>query len=601
LLACSSPDEGANRDNGGGGQGGSDAGADSGADLRCADLECDANASCEDDGSPECVCDDGYQGDGESCSDVDECRSGSAECGQNAECVDLNGSYRCDCEPLFGGDPEAGCEGLCEIALADPSVCADNALCRIDRVAVCDACQPGFVGDGSSDCTAATDCPEACDGDGTGDVANTVCTGAAGARTCACAPGFDGDPATACTDADECATDDGGCGANASCLNTPGGHFCDCAGEFQQSASGECEDIDECADAALNDCDENATCVNDDGGYRCECQAPFAGAGGACHCDLSGFWAMRQDLDTCWCDRDLTDTTVISAGTLEATIWELHKLSYDGTVIQVEKKGCGSDTTPDLISPIFGETYSSYVPEAFYDGFPLQPGVDIPEPDLVPGSMFQTPDEAAVVGMDLGSDPLNATWPASRANVNPEGGAAPAWHDTDDDGVPGFSVWPRFPSETTQASVPGDVHFYSYLPLNFTTGPTVVTERAGCVSLATRVVTNMDVEVEDCEKLVGTVANLRTDGRVYGCTQVPMAEWENDSVTCTEAAWNAATACDSDQATRLDDQDQSQQTTATFELVKIGSLDDTVDCADVRAALEAIDRTTSTPPTCTCP
>jgi hypothetical protein len=286
---------------------------------------------------------------------------------------------------------------------------------------------------------------------------------------------------------------------------------------------------------------------------------------------------------------------------VEATVWELHKLSYDGSVIEVEKKGCSTDTTPDLISPLFVETYSSYVPDSFYDGFPLQPGADIPEPDLVPGSTFETPQEAAVVGMDLGSDPINATWPASRAGVNAVGGAAPAWHDTDEDGVPGFSVWPRFPSEFTKASVPGSIKFYSYLPLNFTNGPTVVTERAGCVSLATRVITKMDVEVEDCEKLVGTVTNLKTDGRVYGCTVVPMAQWDEDSVACSETAWNAATRCDDAQAVRLDDQDQSQQTTATFEMIKIGAPGDAVNCPDVRAALEAIDRTTPTPSTCTCP
>jgi hypothetical protein len=59
--------------------------------------------------------------------------------------------------------------------------------------------------------------------------------------------------------------------------------------------------------------------------------------------------------------------------------------------------------------------------------------------------------------------------------------------------------------------------------------------------------------------------------------------------------------CDDEALARLDEQDQSLKTTATFELVKIGDLDDDVDCLDVRSALPAIERATPTPIDCNCP
>ena len=52
-------------------------------DPTCADIfdTCDSNASCDElaDG-PQCVCDDGWSGDGLSCTDVDECATGSFAC-----------------------------------------------------------------------------------------------------------------------------------------------------------------------------------------------------------------------------------------------------------------------------------------------------------------------------------------------------------------------------------------------------------------------------------------------------------------------------------------------------------------------------------------
>ena len=170
---------------------------------------------------------------------------------------------------------------------------------------------------------------------------------------------------------DECDEDDLNlCAEDATCTDrspedNPVGYECECrAGLAGDGRS--CGDLDQCKNSALNDCAENATCINEPGGYRCECRPPFAGDDpDHCYCDMSGYWALRQDLDTCWCDRDLLDVTIVSEGQFEASVWELHRYSYDGDVITVEKGGCGADNGPDLISPFFsdGETYSSYIPD----------------------------------------------------------------------------------------------------------------------------------------------------------------------------------------------------------------------------------------------
>jgi hypothetical protein len=339
----------------------------------------------------------------------------------------------------------------------------------------------------------------------------------------------------------------------------------------------------------------------------CECPAPLVGDPGNCHCDLSGLWAVRLDVDVCWKGRPIqvgTDQDLVSAGSMEATNWELREIVYDGVEFKMKTKSCGADNTPDLISPLFRETYSSYVPLASFDAVGLHDVRSFAPRGLVPGSSFVTPSEADVFGIDLGPDPVAAAWPMSRASVDPS-----KWTDPDADGQPGVTFWSRVPSEITDS---GTGH-YKYLPVRPANagGSFSVDQRTGCVSVATRVVTHLEGLVDSCTRLVGIDVNEKSEGRVNSCTIVDKGTcnpadpndcsgWSKD-VTCTGADWRSATPCDAEAIARIDDdQNQNQTARATFEAVKIGTLGDPASCATVRQTLPALDRSTPNI-TCTTP
>src|SRR5262249_9212036 len=110
-------------------------------------------------------------------------------------------------------------------------------------------------------------------------------------------------------------------------------------------------------------------------------------------------------------------------------------------------------------------------------------------------------------------------------------------------------------------------------------------------SVALRTRGALKVNVDSCDRLSGNLIDTAVEGRVHSCTVLRMSAWSSPAVSCTAEDWKAATRCTKDQVEFLDQQDQSNMVTATFEMQKLGTLDGPdPDCDAVRAKLPAIVR-----------
>ncbi|XP_052589432.1 nidogen-2 [Peromyscus californicus insignis] len=156
---------------------------------------CDTTARCRPGTGVDytCECTPGFQGDGRSCVDVNECATGFHHCGPNSVCVNTQGSYRCGCRSGYEfADDQHTC-----ILIAPPSnPCLDGShTCAPEGQARCVhhggssfscACLPGFVGTGHQ-CSDVDECAEnRCHEAAT-------CYNTPGSFSCRCQPGYHGD------------------------------------------------------------------------------------------------------------------------------------------------------------------------------------------------------------------------------------------------------------------------------------------------------------------------------------------------------------------------------------------------------------------------
>uniref|UniRef100_A0A8D0BRW1 Nidogen 2 n=1 Tax=Salvator merianae TaxID=96440 RepID=A0A8D0BRW1_SALMN len=149
---------------------------------------CDTTARCQPGAGLDytCECTTGYWGDGKECLDVDECAQGLSRCSQESVCVNIPGSYRCECPSGF-------------------QLAADRVTCV-------------EIPPPSNPCIEGT---HTCDSE---DRAQCVYQGD-GSFVCACLTGYAGNGHN-CTDIDECL--EGKCHQDAHCYNTPGSFSCRC-------------------------------------------------------------------------------------------------------------------------------------------------------------------------------------------------------------------------------------------------------------------------------------------------------------------------------------------------------------------------------------
>lgn len=251
------------------------------------DDNCDVHATCTDeDAGFSCACNSGWEGDGDSCEDINECDTGDNNCDSNATCGNTAGGYSCACNNGFTGDGES-CEDIDECADFTDN-CSSNAQCTNNAGGFSCACNSGYEGSGVS-CSDIDECET---GDNECD-SNASCNNNDGGYDCSCNSGFEGS-GLECSDIDECDTGDNDCDANASCDNTVGGFDCNCNAGYSGSGQ-ECSDIDEC-DTGDNSCDANASCTNNVGSYDCTCNAGWSGDGNSCE-DVDE--CANADLNSC--------------------------------------------------------------------------------------------------------------------------------------------------------------------------------------------------------------------------------------------------------------------------------------------------------------
>nr|XP_006816512.1 PREDICTED: fibrillin-2-like [Saccoglossus kowalevskii] len=278
---------------------------------------CDSLADCYNTpGSYYCQCKDGTDGNGITCTAIDECKLGTHDCDTNSMCVDLDFGFSCECLPgyISGGDT---CNDFDECSDAAFNDCHVNAACANEDGSYTCTCLPGYDGNGFI-CHA----PDVCENV---DCGEAYCEPVDGVATCVCAKGYDYIlVGQTCEAFDECVEGTPSCDENADCIPTSGGYECKCidgyygdgqtcteirpcnwkspfghrcGGEstgceettgggykcpcgigFSRNSDGICADIDECS-PGTNTCVATAQCTNTYGAFLCTCPDGYGGDG----------------------------------------------------------------------------------------------------------------------------------------------------------------------------------------------------------------------------------------------------------------------------------------------------------------------------------
>lgn len=249
---------------------------------------CGIEANCVNiDGSFRCECKPGYErhnpaSQTSKCRDINECELPGGTCGPNSKCFNTDGSFRCTCDDGFipvDGDQTKGCKSPCE----DVN-CGQHATCRPHGEEAACVCKPGFTYDPNNIKLGCVDINECDTNYGPAGLCGqrATCTNVPGSYRCKCPSGFTGDPHRYCEDINECDRRFGvfgQCGEMAICNNTLGSFTCSCGPGFTGDPRTKCVDVDECSTrfGPNGKCGQDAICTNTPGKFACRCPPGYSG------------------------------------------------------------------------------------------------------------------------------------------------------------------------------------------------------------------------------------------------------------------------------------------------------------------------------------
>jgi hypothetical protein len=267
----------------------------------------------------ECVCQPGWS-DSNCDMDIDECARSTDMCHKYGTCINIPGSYFCECNFGYTGDGETTCHDVDDCSYG-PERCYAGRCTDLGAGDFRCVCVTGYMDRlCDRDVNECADFTHTCtpekyeDGEVT---PGAICTNMPGSYKCMCRAGFAGDGigVIGCDDIDECGSapcengeciDNGqlsyqcvcdygwvnkhcdfdynecytgnhDCHPEGKCVNTPGGYYCRCVSGHTGDGY-TCTDLDDCDP---DPCDpEHGTC--EDGGankYICHCDPGFAGMG----------------------------------------------------------------------------------------------------------------------------------------------------------------------------------------------------------------------------------------------------------------------------------------------------------------------------------
>ena len=243
---------------------------------QCEDRRCPPDQKCISPTTDKCQCNEGlsYNTITEFCEDDDECLL-DHDCGRNSTCVNIKGSFTCDCNPGYIGDGKTCVKGTCT-----DDMCPTNAECVTPSKPDC-RCINGFelklLKSNQTDisdhiCVDTDECstPKGICHD------KAVCSNSEGGYECNCQDGYFGDGQTCfpgyCSDSNCPPSDHKECVSRRS-------NLCKCIEGYHFNNLSVCVDIDECKPEP---CDQNASCANLPGNFSCTCSFGYHGDGVSC-------------------------------------------------------------------------------------------------------------------------------------------------------------------------------------------------------------------------------------------------------------------------------------------------------------------------------